>query len=379
MQIDILYQILEWIDFIIYFLFLCSVGYLFIFAVSSLKSHNYILRIIKKQYRFLIVFTADEIDERIHDSINSFLNQTFPKSNFDIAIISKDISESAKKGLLDSPVTLMKCHDNEHFRAEMIESVIKEMESNYDIIVIMKHGNTVDSNFLEEINKSYYAGGMAIQTHRILIDPKTNTGILNAISEEINNSIFRRGHVRLGFSSGLIGSGMAFNYDWFNQNIGKVRKAGLTKELEVLLLKQGVFIQYLEDVFTYDQRAGSLSAFSKQRHSWYTGKRRTRKDAAKDFPKALLAGNFDFCDKIFQWLIPSKFILLFAMCMITLFLIIVEWPLSIKWFILLILLVLVFDLATPAKFRNLRSIGAMMAFPILFLSTLVNTLRIRLR
>ena len=45
----------------------------------------------------------------------------------------------------------------------------------------------------------------------------TNTAVLDAVSEEINNSIFRKGHTRLGFSSGLSGSGMAFEYDLFKR------------------------------------------------------------------------------------------------------------------------------------------------------------------
>jgi len=378
MENDILYSVIEWTDFIVFFLFLCSVGYLLIFSVSSLKNQKIVYRKAQKQHRFLVIFTAYEIDKRIHDSINAFLKQTYPKSNFDLVIISKIISESARRDLENDPVILMKDPENQHFRAEMIESSINKMDSNYDEIVIMKHGNTVEPNFLEEVNKAFYAGGMALQTHRILNNPRTNTGILNAISEEINNSIFRRGHVRLGFSSGLNGSGMVFNYAWFKKHIGKIRQTSLTKELEALLLRQGIFIQYLENVYTYDQRPGSISEFNKQRHDWYTAKRFTLKDAVKDFPRALTAGNFDYCDKIIQWMMPSKFILLFLICIVAIILIIVEWSLSIKWFLLLILLLLVFDLATPAKLRNFRSILALIAFPVLFLSTLVNTLRIRI-
>ena len=379
MDNNLLYNIIEWTDFIVYFLFLCSVSYLLIFSIASLKSQKIIYRKAKRQHRFLIIFTAYEIDKRIQDSIDAFSKQTYPKSNFDLVIISKIISESARHLLENAPVVLMKSASNQHFRAEMIESAINEMDSNYDEIVIMNHGNTVEPNFLEEINNAFYAGGMALQTHRILNNPQTNTSILNAISEEINNSIFRRGHVRLGLSSGLNGSGMAFHYAWFKKYIGKIRQTSLTKELEILLLRQGIFIQYLENIYTYDQKPDSISEFNKQRQNWYTAKRFTLKDATKDFPKALMAGNFDYCNKIFQWIMPSKFILLFLICIAAFIMIIVKWSLSIKWFLLLIVLLLVFDLATPSKLRNLRSILALIAFPVLFLSTLMNALRIRIR
>ena len=135
MENDILYSVIEWTDFIVFFLFLCSVGYLLIFSVSSLKNQKIVYRKAQKQHRFLVIFTAYEIDKRIHDSINAFLKQTYPKSNFDLVIISKIISESARRDLENDPVILMKDPENQHFRAEMIESSINKMDSNYDEIV----------------------------------------------------------------------------------------------------------------------------------------------------------------------------------------------------------------------------------------------------
>ncbi|MDD4923166.1 MAG: glycosyltransferase family 2 protein [Bacteroidales bacterium] len=377
MEDEVWRSLVNWADFIIFFIFLCSVGYLFIFAVSSLKNQKNVYRKAKKQYRYLVVFTTHQIDDRIYKSVNSFLDQNFPKDLYKIVIACRSLTESDKQKLNDLPVTVVTCQIGDPSRAIMFESVLKQMDSNYDVIVVMKQGNSVDPNFLEEINKAYYSGGMAIQTHRILKNPKTNTAILNAVSEEINNSIFRRGHVRMGFSAGLIGSGMAFNYIWFKNNITKVVHEGLTKQLEAILLKQGVFIEYLEKVYTYDEKGGSVSAFNKQRQDWYSTKRYTLRDAAKDFPKALLAGNFDFCDKIIQWLLPSRFILLVNICIIAIALIFFDWTLSIKWFILLLILLLVFDLSIPSRYRNARTMIALIAFPLLFLSTLMNTLKIR--
>lgn len=75
------------------------------------------------------------------------------------------------------------------------------------------------------------------------------------VSEEINNSIFRSGHTRLGFSSALIGSGMAFDYDWLIQYIYKATHVGVDKQLESMLLSQNIYIEFLEDVYTYDEKS----------------------------------------------------------------------------------------------------------------------------
>jgi hypothetical protein len=50
----------------------------------------------------------------------------------------------------------------------------------------------------------------AVQGHRTAKNTNNSWAILDAISEEINNNIFRKGHRVLGLSSAIIGSGMAF-------------------------------------------------------------------------------------------------------------------------------------------------------------------------
>jgi len=365
MNINDLYNIVIWIDGIIFYLILCAVCYIFIFAVFSFKKQKINFKKTKKQYNFLILITTREIDDSIYKSLHSLYDQDFPDNNYDIAIISKHISEKAERDFYDSPVTLIKRPKEEHYRSRILDYALKQIDKDYDIIVIMKAGNTTDSNFLNEINKAYHSGGMAIQTHCVRKNIKSNTAILNALSEEINNSIFRRGHVNLGFSSGLIGSGMAFNYRWFKKNIGKVKKNGLTKQLEILLLKQGIFIEYLENLYTYDERDLSRSDNNSQRQHWYSAKFSSLIKVIGDLPKSFIVGNFDYCDKIIQWIIPSKFFLLFVIILFAFGLLFLDWILAIKWFGLLFFIMLVIDLTIPQKFQNWRTFFALFSLPTL--------------
>lgn len=104
------------------------------------------------------------------------------------------------------------------------------------------------------MNDALDSGIQAVQAHRTAKNRDTDTAVLDAASEEVNNSIFRRGHVALGFSSALIGSGMAFDYKWFRENIACCTTSGEDKELEALLLRQGIYIDYLDDVRVLDER-----------------------------------------------------------------------------------------------------------------------------
>lgn len=373
------YQIVVWSDGILFLLILCAVFYLFIFAVFSFKKQKVDFKKTRKQYRFLILITTHEVNDYVYKSLHSLYDQHFPDVNYDIAVISKHISDKVDNEFKNSPVMLLKRPKDEHYRCRILNFALKQIDSEYDIIVILKAGNTVESHFLEEINKAYHSGGMAIQTHCTRKNLKSNTAILNALSEEINNSIFRRGHVNLGFSSGLIGSGMAFSYTWFKENIGKVKGNGLTKQLETLLLKQGIFIEYLENLYTYDEKKHNRSDSSSQRQHWYSNMFSSLFRAIGDLPKAFFAGNFDYCDKIIQWIIPSRFVLLFLICFFAAGLIFIDWILSIKWFGLLFFIMLVFDLAIPQKFQNWRTFFALFSLPILTIINIFNIFRINKR
>ncbi|MFQ8804838.1 MAG: glycosyltransferase family 2 protein [Alistipes indistinctus] len=130
--------------------------------------------------------------------------------------------------------------------------------------------------------------GTGYSAHRRAKNLHTDTALLDAVSEEINNSIFRKGHVALGVSSALIGSGMAFDYNWFCNNITQVSSAGEDKELEVLLLKQGIFIEYLDDVEVLDEKTAGSRAFYNQRRRWLAAQWYSLKAAVRDLPGAVL-------------------------------------------------------------------------------------------
>ena len=372
------YNMIVWADFAVYFYFLLSVIYLFIFAVFSCRKQRSIYVKSKKQYRFAVLFPAHKADAVILESVTSFLNQNFPKDKYDIIVISEEMKEATNNALKKLPVILIETKIKNSTIARELEYAVMTLENNaYDVAVILEANNTVDSTFLEEINKAYHSGGMAIQTHRIAKKIRSNTSVLDAISEEINNSIFRKGHVNMGFSGGLIGSGMAFNYDWFKKNIHKVTEKYIAKQLEAILLKQGVYIDYLDNVYTYSEKIQEASSFYKQRKEWLSSQSNSFWKNMKDLPKAILAANFDYADKILQWMMLPRVLLLTFSVAIAIALLFFKWTLSLKWWGLLILLTMTFSLSIPEKFMNVRTLRALISLPFLALLMFFGLIGIR--
>jgi hypothetical protein len=75
----------------------------------------------------------------------------------------------------------------------------------------------MDTYFLERIAQDFDKGYTVIQGHRVAKNTNTSVAVLDAISEEINNHIFRKGHCAAGVSSALIGSAMALEYTFLRK------------------------------------------------------------------------------------------------------------------------------------------------------------------
>lgn len=367
-------------DAILFLLFLIAVLYLFIFALFSLTKRKDQYPTAKKKYNFAILFPAYREDIVIQESVHSFFNQDYPKDRYDVIVISDQMSEETNQKLRDLSAIVLEIKDPLSTKTNALQLVTKYIDNNnlsYDIVVIMDADNLVDNDFLNKINDAFYSGCSAVQTHRVAKNRDTNTAVLDAVSEEINNSIFRKGHTQLGFSSALIGSGMAFEYNLFRDNIMKAGHIGVDKQLERSLLIQNIYIEYLENVYTYDEKIKGRTGFYNQRRRWLSNQITNLFSGISELPIALLKGNWDYCDKLFQWMMPPRiilfgFIFLFA-CLFTW----LNWEMAIKWWGLLLLLCITFSMAVPDYLVDNKFKKAIKSLPILFLLMLFNFFRLK--
>lgn len=373
-----LYMILDNIDSLCFFLLGTSVLYLFVFALLSHIKRKDIYPAADKLHRFVILYPAYKEDRVIENAISNFLEQDYPKSCYDVVVISDQMQDDTINRLKSMSVTLMEVHFQQSSKAKAMQYAMENLDKNtYDMVVIMDADNTVEPNFLHELNKAYHSGCLVIQAHRMAKNLNTDTAILDAVSEEINNSIFRKGHVRLGLSAALIGSGMAIDFQWFKKNIFKLQTAGEDKELEALLLKENIFIEYLEHVNVYDEKTQKDSTFYNQRRRWLASQLFAIKNNIGKLPGALFDGKFDYANKICQWMMLPRVLLLGFIGIISIIVLLYQWTWAIKWFILELLLVITLSLAVPDYLVNEQFKKAVWKAPKLFLLMTLNLFRLR--
>lgn len=383
-----LWQLIHIIEIFIWLLLAASGAYILFFALVSLLWKKPVSRLsayltnkvlslhVGEHYKYLILYPAYNEDRVIVSSVHQFLGQYYPYEKFHVAVISDHMQPETNDKLRALPVTLLTPVFEKSSKAKAMQYAMDQIKEDYDYVVILDADNVVDSDFLEKLNEICAKGFKAIQCHRCAKNSNNDIAVLDGVSEEINNTIFRKAHNRIGLSSALIGSGMCFDFKWFRKNVYKLTTAGEDRELEALLLMQGVYIHYEESIPVFDEKVSNKDNFQKQRLRWMTAQIQSLFRMLPYIPKAILTGNIDFIDKtVQQALIPRSMLIVLTFMMACLITLLSQiWCL--KWWLLFLFICLSLYIATPRQLRSHSVFGKLLSLPTLVWKMILNILKI---
>lgn len=342
--------ILYIIDWLLFILTAGTVLYLGVFAVSSLFRRRSDVPKAKKQNRIVVLIPAYKQDDVIEQTVISILSQAYPQRMFDVTVISDHQDEMTNMRLAQYPITLLTPNFAESTKAKSLQYAILNLPEFkiYDIALILDADNIVGQDFLQNVNDAFeVAATRAIQFHRISKNRDTAAARMDAIFEEINNAIFRKGHINLGFSSALAGSGTAYDFAWFKTNVMKAKSAGEDKELEALLLRQEIFIDYFDHIYVYGEKKRTTTKLNEQRGRWASQQFHNFIRNIRFLPGAIFRKQYDLADKIIQWMLIPRTKMVGLIMVMSLVLPFIYLTMALKWWILGSLALFVFALATP--------------------------------
>jgi len=239
---------------------------------------------------------------------------------------------------------------------------------------------------LGKVNHAYRSGWKVIQCHRTAKNKNTPVAILDALSEEANNTMFRRGQRVLGLSCALIGSGMAFEYELLKGIFALPQiqdNPGEDREVDIQLVKRGIMVEYVEDAYVYDEKVQRKEVFEKQRTRWLG----TQVDHLKRFlskDMGAVRRQRIYLHKLFQCLfLPRLLLMLLFIGILGLCALDAIWGIGIlapgwKWWVGVVgLYFLTMVLAIPAVFYNGDTVRALLKIPALMVSMLKALLGIK--
>lgn len=282
--------------------------YLFVFSVAARYSKQRTPEKIdekeKTNMRFLILIPGYKEDRVIVDCVRSVMEQNYPETRFHCAVLADDFAPSTMVDLKAlGPEVFEVAPIEQRNKARALQMYLDQNASDFDACIILDADNILEQGFLRTANHYLNAGASIVQTRRIAKNEENSMARLDALSETINNHIFRKGQRALGFSASLIGSGMVFRFELFKELMRDMDVfSGFDKELEVRALRRKVLIAYAPEISVRDEKVSSESVFVNQRRRWTNAQFFfLKKYAGTAVYELLRHGNLDLFNKVLQF------------------------------------------------------------------------------
>jgi glycosyltransferase involved in cell wall biosynthesis len=356
-----------------------TVLYLGVFAITSLFIRHSETPKAKKQNRFIVLIPSYKGGKNLEMTVKSILGQSYTQRQFDVTVIADHEDEMTMFHLAQQPITLLTPNFERQSRIKSLQLAINNLPQFkiYDAVVILEAGDVVETEFLEQVNDAYEAAGTkAIQTHKLSLNRDSTPARLSAIFEEINNSIFRRGHISVGLSAALASSGMAFEFNWFKDYIQTAKANWSDKELEALLTRQHIYVDYFDKIEVYNEKARQAEDFNRQHLSWIWTQFRTNIRNIHYLPSAIAKRHYDLIDKLLQWLLIPRIIMMAVIIMMGILVPFIYMSAALKWWALFAFVLLFFAIATPNYLVDEKWDSTFFKMPFVFLSPILNKFKL---
>ncbi len=373
------WSIFVYIDWILFILIALTVLYLGFYAVMSLFVRHSDTPRTKTQNRFIVLIPSYKSGRSLEMTVKSILGQSYPMRLFDVTVIADHEDEMTLFHLAQQPITLLNPNFEKSSKTKSLQMAINNLPQFkiYDVAVILEAGDVVEPEFLEQMNDAYEsAGTKAIPAHKISLNRDTTSARLSAIFEEINNSIFRRGHISIGMPAAMASSGMVFDFNWFKYHVLASKINWVDKELEALLARQHIYVDYFDKIYVYNEKARQAEEFNRQHRSWMMTQAQAIFRNVRYLPAAIMNRHYDLIDKLLQWMLMPRMVMMAIitfMCIVTP---IIYMTAALKWWALFAIVLLIFSIATPNYLVDDKWDSTFAKLPVVFFSSLLNKFKL---
>lgn len=355
--------------------------YMLVCAIAScFPSHRINYTFTNFHRKFAIIVPAYKNDKVIKESLAENLKIGYPEEFYKIIVVGDHLQADTIDELRKTKAEVLDLHFEHSAKIRCVKKaydIVKE--GDFDYIVVLDIDNVMEHYYLYKLNQKLTGNVVIVQTHRIAKNVDTPVSILDAISEEINNSIFRKGMQNLGLHSALIGSGIVFRRDYFLDKLMDFKSVGgFDKEIEVEIGKENLFAYYYDDIYLFDEKTRLFSEFQSQRRRWVSAQLfYLRKNFFQSLWALISKGNVHYFNKILQFMLLPRVLMLGST-----FLLFVFHSFFLSHFfkyaaLSFFVTIAAFVIAVPFKFYKPRYLKALTHVPFLFLTVLKSLTKLK--
>ncbi|AXY77524.1 glycosyltransferase [Paraflavitalea soli] len=372
-------QLLHIIFFILFIYFAAYTVYFFVVAIIGKLSRpkQYQPNAAKKSIAVLIPSYKE--DHIIINTARKAAAHDYPTDQFTVYIAADRLQPETVAELRTIPhVEVLEVHFELGSKARSLNKLFNWIPAGrHEVAIILDADNVMMPGCLEKVNDAFQHGFRAVQCHRMAKNLNTPVAVLDAISEETNNHLFRRGQRALGFSSTTIGSGMAFEFHKIKEiydNPDILGNPACDRVVDFEMMKADICIEFIEDAYVLDEKVGNKNVFENQRTRWLESQI-IHLRLFFDKKTGYLPKTKDFWNKLFCNLAAPRSIFLVSHVLVFA-LFVIEYlsgfsilsPAYIWWFGLLITYLLTFIIAIPGNFYSMQTVRAIAHIPLMLWS-----------
>lgn len=298
---------------------------------------------------FIPAFKEDEV---IFPVALRAVQQDYP-GNFDVVIIADQLQKETLEKLNTLPITIVDVDFKKSTKAKALNFAMNQISGVYDFAIVLDADNVMKKGAVKQFSHYIAAGHDIIQGRRTALNLESDFSFLDSLSEEINNHIYNAGSNALKFSSRIVGSGVAFQYNLFKRLMKEINVVGgFDKALELKVIQERKKIIYAPEIVTYDEKVEGAEVFGQQRSRWLSAQYQFFFKNINQAFLQLAQGNIDYVAKFFQYILPPR--LLFPIvCFLGSILLFPFYPLGAGiWMLAFVFVTFAYFISIPKRFLS---------------------------
>jgi cellulose synthase/poly-beta-1,6-N-acetylglucosamine synthase-like glycosyltransferase len=384
---EILVNIVMLIDMIILIYLGLSAVYFLFFAILSLFYKEKQVPIPENKIHVCILIPSYKEDSVIIDTAISAVAHKSVRATISVIVIADSLQDQTIVKIRHTNAFVLPVRFEKSTKSKSVRAAIDSLDYSPDYIIILDADNIMNEGFVDNLLKRIDVGYKIVQGHRVAKNSNTRFAILDGVSEEVNNSIFRKGHSVSGLSASIIGSGFICEFNLFKELIQNAKSVGgFDKELELMLIERKIKIGYAQHAIVFDEKIQQAEAFVNQRRRWlsaqfvYFGK-----NFFKGFYLLFVKGNIDYVDKLIQFLVLPRILTLGLTGLLAAIHLILNlfiensgfYLFMIYWCLAFVVTAIAIWLAIPLYQYNKNTLNALWSLPSGFFLTLIALFRVK--
>ncbi|HSB91664.1 MAG TPA: glycosyltransferase family 2 protein [Flavitalea sp.] len=370
--------VLQILSYLLFILLGIPVAYFLLMAIAGKFRRSVTVAEHEAIARIAVLIPAYKEDNVIIQTCRDICNHNYPTNNFSVFVAAHHLKAATIAELKKMTLQLFIIESDYGSKALSLQRLLNEIDiTQFDLALILDADNIVQAGALKKINDAFVSGIQSVQLHRIAKNTESNLSYLEGISEEINNNLFRQGPRALNLSASTIGSGMAFPIKKLKEiyNLdGIIYNPACDRIIDFEIMKAGIDIEYLDNVFVWDEKVSSAKVFRKQRRRWIESQlihiSLFFKDAAR-----LNFSSLNVINKFISNLFPPRVILLGLICIVNIVTLLpigkILAPGKRWWMFLLIAYLFTLLISVPRRYLTFRAFKAILYLPVVFLNMLL--------